>query len=746
MKLSFESIIATVASAASLMGINAATPTVHWEVVDNYGSGRDTYYIQRLTITEPSQLNKLCFNEFARQMEMVNPADTIYEIIPGYYCIESSRFADADAPLVVDIKTKGWIQSINYAPDGFHNVAADGTVTPVSHTRASLVVEPHRRNYPGRDVMVYADSIYRFNQSLAGARDLTPYDIVPSFKKVTLTGGTYTHSRPVQGSLIRHENPEFYRITLPAEGAAVVEAASPEALSMAYTVLNEQLLKPNGGTLPAAVIEDYPDFHYRGLMLDVARNFYSVDELKKLVGKMAEMRMNRLHFHVTDDEAWRLEIPDLPELTEVGARRGYTTDEHDYLVQLFAGDGNPDTKEGTANGFISRAEFIDFLRYCNELGIKVIPEIESPGHARAAIKAMEARYRRTGDDTYRLREDGDTSVYTSAQAFHDNLMNPALPGPYRFLEKVFNEIALMYDEAGVTLPAIHIGGDEVPEGAWDGSPAAQKMCAELGISGRHLVQGEFGRRVAAILKKKGIPMMGWQEVGVGYDDDFNAEVAPVTMGVNCWTSSADPKQNKALRALRAGFPVIISNVDRFYMDMLYTHHPMERGLYWGGTVDEFTSLGGYPYEICPVDSTCKASILGLQGQLFGETIRNNAIVESHLFPKSLGLAERAWNANPTYDNAEFNKVIYTKVLPSLDRDGVNYHLRAPGIMVENGKMLMNAAYPGGEIRYTLDGTEPDSLSALYEGETVLPDGVSEIRARYYYNGKESMTSLLYLNK
>lgn len=743
--MNFKSIIATSALGIVASGqLFAATPEILWEVVDNYGSGRDTYYIQRLNITNPGSLNKLCFNEFSRKMSAVNPADTIYEIVPGYYCIESERFGKGDSTLVIDIKTKGWIQSINYAPDGFHNVNPDGTTTAIPHRRATLVVEPSRRNYPGRDVMVYADSIYRFNQSLQNARELTPYDIIPSFKSVTLTGGTYNHTRPVEGRLISHDNKEFYRITLPADGSALIEAASPEALSMAKFILDEQLLAPNGGTLPAAVIEDYPDFHYRGLMLDVARNFYPTSELKKLVRQMAMMRMNRLHFHITDDEAWRLEIPGLPELTEVGSRRGYTTDEHGYLVQLFAGDGNPDSKNGTSNGYISRDEFIDFLRYCNEMGVSVIPEIESPGHARAAIKAMEARYRRTGDDYYRLREDNDTSLYTSAQAFHDNLMNPALPGPYRFMEKVFDELELMYQEAGAPLLAIHIGGDEVPEGAWDGSPSAQKMCEELGISGRHLTQGEFGRRIAEILKKKNIPMMGWQEVGVGYDDDFNSVVAPITMGVNCWTSSADPKQNKALRALRAGFPVVISNVDRFYMDMLYTHHPMELGLYWGGTVDEFKSLGGYPYEICPVDTTCKAPIIGLQGQLFGETIRNNDIVESHLFPKSFGLAERAWNAYPTYDNPTYNKVIYSHTLPQLSRDGVNYHLRAPGVIVADGQVLMNTAYPGGEIRYTLNGEEPTTSSTLYDGSFTLPDGVTEIRARYYYDGKESMTSLLYV--
>ena len=739
-----KSIFSIFAATATVIPAVASTPSIHWEVLDNYGSGRDTYYIQRLTLTNPESLNKLCFNEFARPMSMVNPADTIYEIIPGYYCIESPRFATADSTLVLDIRTKGWIQSINYAPDGFHSVNPDGTTTAIPHTRASLLVEPSRRNYPGRDVLVYADSIYRFNQSLEKPAELSPFDIIPSFKKVTLTGGTYKAADGVETRLIDNDNKEFYRITLPDGGKALIEGASPQAVAMASLILNEKLLEPNAGVLPAVVIEDYPDFQYRGMMLDVARNFYPVSELKKLVRQMALLRMNYLHFHIVDDEAWRLEIPGLPELTEVGARRGYTTDEHNFLAQLFAGDGNPDCKAGTANGFITRDEFIDFIKYCQNLGITVIPEIESPGHARAAIKSMEARYRRTGDDTYRLIEDGDTSRYTSAQAFHDNLMNPAIPGPYNFMSKVIDEIAAMYSEAGVPLAAVHIGGDEVPEGAWDGAPSVQKMCAELGISGRHLTQGEFVKRIARMMKEKNIPMMGWQEVGVGYGDDCNAEVAPVTMGVNCWTSSTDPKLNKSLRALRAGFPVVISNVDRFYMDMLYASHPMERGLYWGGIVDEFTSLGGYPEEMCPVDSTCKAQILGLQGQLFGETIRDNAIVESHLFPKSLGLAERAWNAGKTYDNATFNKVIYSRTLPAFDKDRVNYHMRAPGVIVADGMVLMNAAYPDGVIRYTLDGSEPTAASPVFTESFKLPEGTTEIRARFFRDGKESMTSLLYV--
>jgi hexosaminidase len=408
------------------------------------------------------------------------------------------------------------------------------------------------------------------------------------------------------------------------------------------------------------------------------------------------------------------------------------------LYQIYSGDGNPNTLGNCSNGYWTRGEFVEFLRVAKELGIDVLPEIESPGHARAAIKAMERRHI-DGDDTYRLIHDGDTSKYTSAQAYHDCVMNPALPGPYKFMAKVVDEIVKMYAEAGVHLLGIHIGGDEVPNGAWGGSQQAQDFMKANGINGEVGLHAYFVRQVSQILKERDVPMFGWEEIAVGHGDDFNAVVAPTVGGVNCWHSTPEA----AIKALHGGYPVILSNVNRFYLDLAYSWHPDEDGLTWGGVVDELTSLEGYPSELCPVSAdSVPAKVLGLQGQMWSETLHTTKMLWQYLLPKSLGLAERAWNGNPTYTRAQFNKLVGDKELPLYsDELKLDVHMRQPGIKVIDNKVYMNAAYDGGEIRYTTDGSEPTAQSALYTAPFDYVAG-TDVRARYYRNNAASVTTHL----
>lgn len=477
-------------------------------------------------------------------------------------------------------------------------------------------------------------------------------------------------------------------------------------------------------------------------MIDIARNYQTPETMRQMAELMADYRFNRLHFHLTDDEAWRLAIPGLPELTDLGARRGFTLDSSDFLPDVFAGTGDPDNNLPTANGYFTRREFIDFLRFCDSLGIAVIPEVESPGHARAAIKAMEHRARTTGDDSFRLIEPGDTSRYTSAQGHHDNLMNPAAEGTYRFIGKVVDEIAAMYRDAGVPLPGIHLGGDEVPNGAWDGSKAATAMADSLGVSGRHGLQGEYVRRIAAMMKERDIPLYGWQDICTDYDSAFHARVAPAVGGMDCWVSPHNPEDNIAIKGVMAGYPVIISNVDYFYMDMLYGPHPDERGLFWGGFVDELRTLQGYPSVICPPQQGQKGRVIGVSGKLFAETIRSPRDMQRLLFPKCLGLAERGWNGEPTFSTEDFNILVGSKELPRLQRLGVDWHLRQPGIIVKDGKIHMNSPYPDAEIRYTLDGTAPGEKSAIYTAPIAVTEGTVQVRAILVKDNHSSVPTIL----
>ena len=712
--MKFTSALSAIALGLVAVSCSTAPKTtqVQWETLGNQSDENGNYYVERFTITGNLDFDRLAFNQFARKMTPLNPADTLIEIIPGYYCISSPRFRAAEGDtIIVDVRVNDVLRAIGYGPDGVHTANFDGTTAPVEYTIASMIEFPEQYSTPDKNLMPKGEEIYAFNEALA-ADVPADYEAIPSFKKVTLTDGQSTVADlkivekagdPALG--------EKYTITI-ADNTATVEAA-PAFMKTARQRAENLIAGFAGPTVDNAVVEDEPDFRYRAVMIDISRNFQTPAEMRRMVDLLARYGFNHLHFHFNDDDAWRLEIPGLPELTEVGARRGYTLDEADYVAQIHAGNGDPDAKEGTANGYFTKDEFIDLLRYADSRGVKVIPEVESPGHARAAIKAMEKRYRATGDASLRLIEDGDSSVYTSAQSFHDNVMNPALESTYAFLEKVYDAIIDMYAEAGVELPAIHIGGDEVPRGAWGGTPSVIKYKEDHGIANDHDMHAVFNQRASDYLKSKGVKVSGWQEVVCGRTDDYNAAVAPNAYSVNSWTQSLTTPDAPSRQALDGNYPLILSNVNRFYFDMAPSYHPDERGLTWSTPVDEFIALGGYPEELVVLQPGDREKIYGLSGQIFSETVRSAADLEMRLLPKMLGLAERAWNSTPTYTDADFNAVISAREIPAWEAGNFNYHLRQPGVKIVDGKALMNAAYAGkGEIRYTLDGTNPTADSPI----------------------------------
>lgn len=746
-------IFAFALTAAAIIGIRAASNDciktgVTWQTLGNTtDSAGNTCYTQRLTVSGNLDFDMLAFNQFARRMHSLNPADTLREIVPGYYVIASPRFRQADDSVVIDIVTRGAMQNICYEPDGFHTVTLPSGLTgPVELTRRSLLDSPSLYATHKVNRMPRADKIYELNTQLGNqAGSTSPFDIIPSFKSVTPTGRrTVTPLRKTFKTVASTDSLGTYRIVI-ADGEARIEA--PAAVAKLAARRLDTMLDglPDGTVIDEAVIEDRPDFAYRGVMIDIARNYQTPAQMRRILDLMARYGFNILHFHFTDDEAWRADIPGLPELTEVGGRRGYAPDESEHLWQIFCGDGNP-ASINTSNGFFTTDDFIGMLRYADSLGISVIPEIESPGHARAAIKAMERRARVSGDSTLLLTEAADSSVYTSAQAFHDNILNPALGSTYRFMFKVFDGLIDIYSQAGVTLPAIHIGGDEVPRNAWTRSPAARALADSLGYKTQKELHAHFVRRLNDYLASRDVRLAGWQDIATGHDNEYNAAVSPNVFSINSWTLSSKSDNSPSRQALEGGYPVVLSNVDRFYLDMVYSYHPDERGLSWGGTVDEFKSLGGYPSSLCIVRPDDRGRIIGVSGQLFAETIRSAAGQEEMLLPKMLGLAERAWNADSTYSVERFNDVIARREIPYWQRDGYNYHLRQPGIIVKGSQAYFNSPYKGlGEIRYTTDGSEPSAASPSADTEPVaLPAGTKEIRAAYYLNGRRSVTTILYL--
>src|SRR5262245_12331461 len=301
---------------------------------------------------------------------------------------------------------------------------------------------------------------------------------------------------------------ETYSLTIDGTNGIRIVGVTPAAVFYGLQSLRSLLPAPtgNGFSMRAIQVVDAPRFGYRGFMLDVARNFQPKASVLRTIDLMARYKLNVLHLHLTDDEGWRVEIAGLPELTRIGARRGHTLDSKQWLQPSWGSGGQVDRPFGS--GYFSRADYIEIVKYAAARHIEVIPEIEMPGHARAAVKSMQSR------PDYMLNDPNDTSKYESVQGYPDNVMNPALETTYRFIEKVVTELAAMHKEAGAPLRHIHMGGDEVPAGVWAGSPAVQSFMKAHGLTSVDELWFAFYGRIEQILKNYGLVPSGWEEIAV----------------------------------------------------------------------------------------------------------------------------------------------------------------------------------------------------------------------------------------
>ena len=468
-----------------------------------------------------------------------------------------------------------------------------------------------------------------------------------------------------------------------------------EASDEAGVFYAKQTLKQWGDTIPCGRVTDYPDLPHRGIMLDVVRNYYPVDSIYRILDMMAYHKLNVLHFHLSDDEAWRLEIPGLPQLTDIGSKRGYTTDESDCLLPMYCGGWNAEAPT-TANGYITREKYIELLKYAGERHIRVIPEIDMPGHMRAAKKAMG---KLLTDSAF------DARVYKSAQNYTDNVIDVSKPYAVEFIDHVVTEIVKMHEEAGHPLTIFNIGGDEVPKGA--------------------LTKEEhqaFIDAVLEILKRYNLQPMGWEEI-----DHF----CQPESGAICyaWLNS----ESKPMQLAEAGYQVVIATASHLYFDFAYCNHHEEKGLSWGGYTDEYRSFDWQPAQ--------HPNIIGMNAQLWGEVIRSFSQVEWQIYPKIYGLAERAWNNRSSLTLSEYNHLVYEEFLPQLAASGRNFHIQQPGIKLVDGKVAMNKVMQGGEIFYRTD----DSEWSTYTSPIDVPEGTEIIKAQIRYLGKESNITWLWMN-
>ena len=819
-------LLTTLALAVAALTMSAQSPiAVDWRMGQNNTAANN--YSSRFVIRNVSKQTlgsdwQFFFNQFSRKVTLPAgcPVD-IEEISTTYYRLKPNanyKALAAGDSLVIDMVMGGAVINKCYMPAGGHVVLGGDMAHPqaVSINRSPL-------DKPGqwRDHKAYPDGNYMFayNQAINGFGDGytgNDYDIFPTPKQVDIedgftqvgslvtikTGklfqwGGYRRAKNLltselmkrgiyntsgQKTVIRllldkkmSTNREYYSLRV-HNGEITIHGVTQQGLMNGVKTLIAALDHSKGHCLQNCFIIDWPDFGYRGMMLDVARNFVlRPGDFKRTIDLLAYYKINAIQFHFTDDEAWRLEIPGFPELTQVASRRGATLDEKGYLAQIFDGNGNPDDLSQSANGYFTRDEFIDLLRYAWARGVYIIPEIETPGHARAAIVAMKNRaMNNPAAEQFRLWDEKNESVYTSAQSYHDNVLNVASDDVYRFIDRVVEELAKMYKEAGLKLEVVHLGGDEVPNGAWAKSPDVQALMQREGLKTQHEVSEYYIKRISALLELRKIRIEGWQEVALNHDDAFNKEMIPRVAGVNAW-STVGSRSDVPYRLANDGYPVILSNVTNFYMDMGYSWHQNEQGLHWGGKVDEFDSWSALPANIyatartavdgTPIDITTAGqgkakldkpeNIIGVQAQLWGETLRSFDEVQYMLLPKMMGVSERAWTAVPewskdlndaaAYNEArhQYNLKIGTRELPLLRGMGYNFRVGPPGIKMVDGMLHINTQYPDELVTYTLDGSEPTIESPRWTKPVKVASQPQVIKAKAFYLGKESVTTYLF---
>ncbi|MFN2395847.1 MAG: family 20 glycosylhydrolase [Bacteroidales bacterium] len=541
--------------------------------------------------------------------------------------------------------------------------------------------------------------------------------------------------------------------------------------------------------LPLVKIEDVPRFGYRGVHVDVSRNFFPKESILKMIDILAFYKINTLHMHLTDDEGWRLEIKTLPELTEVGAQRGHTGKDAAALHPAFGSGPFPYAPDKSGSGFYTQEDFVEILQYAYQRHIRVIPEINMPGHARAAIKSMEARYNYYMDrgdeeaaEEFRLIDPDETSEYLSAQLYNDNVVNVARESTYRFFETVLDEVIEMYEKAGAPLEIIHVGGDEVPRGAWSASPMIEELMEKLDhINNPRNMHSWFTERTLEIITARGLKMAGWEEVALK-DDAAGNNIPNITFADGnvipyVWNNLRGA-QDLAYRLANRDFPVVLCHVTSFYFDLAYNKDPEETGLYWGGFVKTRDAWHFNPYDVFKsttednmgrpinidteyrymdrLNPAARENILGVQAQLWSETIVTPDLLEYYLLPKLIGFAETAWVKKRIWENTPghnfrnrqvqtewnaFANALGKRELPRLAYlfGGFNYRVPTPGVVLYDGFLEANTEFPGLQIRYTVDGSEPGPESALFTGKIKL--SVDSLRVKTFDTAGRSSRTL-----
>lgn len=432
--------------------------------------------------------------------------------------------------------------------------------------------------------------------------------------------------------------------------------------------------------IPSVTIKDSPQFKHRGMHLDVGRHFFSVDFIKKYIDALAMLKMNTFHWHLTEDQGWRIEIKKYPKLQEIAAFRNQTlVGSYNTHQQQFDG-----TRYG---GFYTQKEIKDIVVYAQNRHVTIIPEIEMPGHAQAAISA----YPELGCTGEQIKVAETWGVFDNIFCSKDETFD--------FLEDVLDEVLELFPSK-----YIHIGGDEAPKTHWNNCPNCQQRIKEEGLKDGDELQSYFITRIEKYLNSKDRQIIGWDEI-------LEGGLAP-NATVMSWRGTEG-----AITAAKKQHNVIMTPTSHCYFDYYQSDH-----------ADEPLAIGGFiplekVYHFNPIPEELSEEeskyILGAQGNLWTEYITNEKQVEYMVFPRILAMSEVLWtpSENKNYPNFIASVEHFHERFDALDINYANHLYEVKGKALANGYEL-KSILENKTIRYTTDGTEPDITSEIYS--SVIP--------------------------
>ena len=498
-----------------------------------------------------------------------------------------------------------------------------------------------------------------------------------------------------------------YQLNVKANGIDI-NAANYSGTLSAIATLNQLLLQNDGkAAIPTVAVTDAPRFNWRGFHLDVSRHFFTVDEVKEIIDLMALYKLNRFHWHLTDDQGWRIEIKKYPLLTEKGAWRIYNNQDT-ACMQLAARDDNPNLlipKKNTRvengdtlyGGYYTQDQIRDVVAYAKQRGIEIVPEIDMPGHFLSAIENYEG-----------------LSCFPTI-GWGQYFTTPLCPGKQKvldFCKDIWSEIFKLFP-----YEYVHVGGDEVRKDTWKECPDCQKRIKDNHLKNEEELQSWFIHQMEAFINKNGKKMMGWDEILEG----GLSKTATVTWW-RTWVPDA-PSQVTA-----QGNNVVFCPGAPMYLSQ----------------AEEKTSMRSiYEYDkemLKGMNAKQKQHVIGVQGNMWCEYIPTRERVLFQYFPRILALSELAWTKPELKDYDEFysrlpkqfamlHKLNVPFRTPSLD--GV-YHVNA---FTTEGTMAVSCADPLATVRYTTDGSFPNKNSQLYNGPVKVDETTHFILRTFAPNGQ-----------